>query len=141
MSDHASSSENSRSAIERRLATRRKRARAMARARARSTHIIFVLIVGAGLLMVAPRYPGILVLIAPPFAIVLAWLIGSGVWRLGPLRRAYMSVHAAAGVLGQLAAWRGAHGRAHRLVGGAEHGSARYRMVKHIPWHLAGGAC
>ncbi|MBV61028.1 MAG: hypothetical protein CMH65_06980 [Nevskiales bacterium] len=90
MSDHASSSENSRSAIERRLATRRKRARAMARARARSTHIIFVLIVGAGLLMVAPRYPGILVLIAPPFAIVLAWLIGSGVWRLGPLRRAYM---------------------------------------------------
>lgn len=92
MSHQASTAQNSREAIERRLATRRRRTRALARARARSTHIVFVLVVGAGLLMVAPRYPGILILIAPPFVILLAWLIGTAVCRFAPLRRAYLRV-------------------------------------------------
>lgn len=90
MNDDSSSPSAGRAAIERRLVARRRRARAMARARARSTHIIFVLVVGAGLLMVVPRYPGILILMAPPFAILLAWALGAAVWRIEPLRRVYL---------------------------------------------------
>lgn len=76
-------------AIKRRMAKQRRRARAAARAKARSTHIAFVLVIIVGMALVVPRYPGILIFMLPPFAVLAAFAIGAGLWRLSPIKRWY----------------------------------------------------
>jgi|GEM_PF-2943822 len=89
MSDPDRLASESAETIRRRMAKQRRRMRAAARAKARSTHIAFVLVIAIGMALVVPRYPGILIFMLPPFAVLLAFALGAGLWRLPPVVRWY----------------------------------------------------